>query len=232
MKAYYIHVGGDQKGPMTLEELLKSGIQGDTQVWHSGLESWTAAKNLEELKLMFAQKVPPPFASSSSIPPAGTNIYQPTPARNKSAGRTFLKIFGSLFILGVVVFAIFIIANRNRGGSGANATYNQSKLSVGDYERTHPNEFLTATGTYKETFFGNRMKINGTVTNKASVANFKDIVIEVRYYSGTKSLIKAERFVLYEFVPAHTTKNFEWKITPPGDTETMGWDAVGGMPYF
>ena len=159
-------------------------------------------------------------------------MYQPTPARNKSAGRTFLKILGSLFILGVVVFAIFIIADRNRGGSGFKASYSESKLSLGDYERTHPIEFLTATGTYNETILGNKMKIHGSITNKATVANFKDIVIEVKYYSGTKTLIKTERFVVYDFVPAHSTKKFEWKVTPPSATETMDWDAVGGLPYF
>lgn len=232
MKAYYIHVGGEQMGPMSLEELLKSGIQGDTQVWHSGLDTWTAAKNLEELKLMFAQKAPPQFASASIIPPAGPISYQPVVTKNKSGVRTFLRIIFSLFIIGVIALAIFIISNRNRGGSSSTAAYYQSKMSVGEYERTHPNEFLTAKGTYNETFFGNKMRIQGSVTNKATVTNFKDIVIEVRYYSGTKTLIKTEQFVMYEFVPAHSTKKFEWKITPPSGTETLGWDAVGGVWYI
>jgi len=75
------------------------------------------------------------------------------------------------------------------------------------------------------------MKVHGTVTNKATLANFKDIVIEISYYSSTKTLISKERFVFYQFVPAHSKKLFEWKIKPPGGTNSMSWDAVDATPY-
>lgn len=90
---------------------------------------------------------------------------------------------------------------------------------------------MEASGTYNPTLFGNKIKIHGSVTNKATVTNFKDINIKVSYYSATNTLINTERMMLYDFVPAHTTKFFEWKIKPPGGTERMGWEAVAADAY-
>jgi hypothetical protein len=198
---------------------------------HSELETWTAAKNLDELKSLFAQKEPPPFITASMTPPPIGQTMAAPPTKKKGGRRFIWTALLLLLIISGVTFGVISFINRNRSGAGTTSNYFENKLSLADYERAHPDEFLTASGTYNETILGNKMRIQGTVTNKATVANFKDIIIEVKYYSGTKTLISTERFVLYEFVPAHSKKSFEWKIKPPGGTETMGWDAVGGVPY-
>jgi hypothetical protein len=124
------------------------------------------------------------------------------------------------------------------GGSGSSysertstETYQEKKVSVLEVERANPSSFLVADGNYNRTLFGKKLKIHGSVTNRATVANFKDITIEVIYYSGTESEIERERFVLYDFVPAHSTKSFEWKIKPPSGTNTIGWNAINAVSY-
>lgn len=237
MKEYYIHDGTDQKGPMTLEDLLKSGINGETLVWYEGLEGWTPAKNLEELQLLFERKSPPPFeqpppAFTTTPPSHSGNIPSPDPAKKSSGRRIYRKAIAFFLTIAGIVFVIFVLERQNIGrGQTSRATYSESKMSVVDYERSHPAEFLDADGTYNPTLFGNKMKVHGTVTNKATVANFKDIVIKVAYYSATKTLINTEQFVLYEYVPAHSKKSFEWKIKPPGGTNSMSWDAINATPY-
>lgn len=58
MNYYYVHKG-KKKGPFSLNEIYKKDIKEDTLVWHSGLEDWIKAVNLEELKVMFKVNPPP-----------------------------------------------------------------------------------------------------------------------------------------------------------------------------
>ncbi len=219
---------------MSLENLLKSGINGNTLIWHYGLSDWTPARNLEELKPLFDQK-PPAFEAVQPpplpVPPPPFSGANSIPQKRSGFGRRIGKAIVFLLITAGILFSIFIYNMQNRGGYASHAAYSENKISVGDYERMHPAEFLDATGTYNETLFGNKIKVHASVTNRATVANFKDIVIEVSYYSATKTLINTERFVLYEYVPAHSQKDFEWKIKPPGGTNTISWDAVDAKPY-
>jgi hypothetical protein len=62
MKQYYIHDGQNEKGPFHFEELQSQSLGKETPVWCEGLESWTIAGNLDELKELFNKKItPPPF---------------------------------------------------------------------------------------------------------------------------------------------------------------------------
>ena len=50
---YWVHIGGLQRGPMTLDELIGLGITRETYVWRVGLKDWVQAKDLDELSGYF-----------------------------------------------------------------------------------------------------------------------------------------------------------------------------------
>lgn len=56
---YFIHINGQQRGPLTVDELRAEGITSDTMVWRAGLPNWIAASELPELAVIFQQ---PPFS--------------------------------------------------------------------------------------------------------------------------------------------------------------------------
>ncbi len=60
--------------------------------------------------------------------------------------------------------------------------------------------------------------IYGTITNSATIAKFKDVVLTVTYYSQTETAIESKDFTFYEFYNPNSTSNFELKVYPP---ETM-----------
>lgn len=80
-KKYYIHDGFDKKGPYSLEELKSIEIQKHTLILHDGINNWTEAGNLYELKNIFPetlspttinltkeiQKVPPTLPQTTNI---------------------------------------------------------------------------------------------------------------------------------------------------------------------
>lgn len=53
MRTYYFYSGSERKGPYTLNEIRSKDLTGDTLVWHDGIENWTKAKELDELKDLF-----------------------------------------------------------------------------------------------------------------------------------------------------------------------------------
>jgi hypothetical protein len=64
---YYIHKAGSQQGPYSIDELQKFEIDRITMVWHEGMEDWTQAQNIDELKGLF-KSVPPPLSSPTPPP--------------------------------------------------------------------------------------------------------------------------------------------------------------------
>ncbi len=50
---YFLKEGGDEVGPLTLDQLKCRRMKTDTQVWFAGLEEWTTADEVHELKELF-----------------------------------------------------------------------------------------------------------------------------------------------------------------------------------
>jgi hypothetical protein len=69
MKKFYIHNGTEQMGPFDVDELKARDIHSDTPIWHEGLENWTTASQVEELKNILKNSSPPPFTQQTSSPP-------------------------------------------------------------------------------------------------------------------------------------------------------------------
>lgn len=53
MKKYYINNGEQNLGPFDLKDLKSKGIDRDTLVWFFGLEHWSRARSIPELKELF-----------------------------------------------------------------------------------------------------------------------------------------------------------------------------------
>ena len=55
---YFIKDGDSESGPFTLKQLKFKSIQKTTPVWFAGLEDWTNASQVYELKELFVIKAP------------------------------------------------------------------------------------------------------------------------------------------------------------------------------
>ena len=67
MKKYFLHNGTTHEGPFDIEEL--KGITGDTPVWFDGLDDWTTADKVAELKdlIKAAPQIKKPAISKAFI---------------------------------------------------------------------------------------------------------------------------------------------------------------------
>lgn len=82
MEYYYVE-NGVQFGPFSIEELKLKPLKESTLIWHDGLEDWTEAKKVEELKSYFVNKTPPRIPKAKQTTPPSPNFSQSSHANVK-----------------------------------------------------------------------------------------------------------------------------------------------------
>ncbi len=64
---YFLKEGPDEIGPLTLDQLKRRPVTNDTPVWFAGLEEWTAADEIHELKELFITSPSRSWFSNSKL---------------------------------------------------------------------------------------------------------------------------------------------------------------------
>ncbi len=88
MKKYFIHNGNNQESPFDIEELKLKGVSENTPIWYEGIDDWTTANNVDELKGVLKKATPPPFSITN-------------PKKKKGYGLAFVIV---LIIILVIIF--------------------------------------------------------------------------------------------------------------------------------
>jgi hypothetical protein len=222
---YFIHEGQAQAGPFTYDELKIKGIRPSTPIWREGLAEWVEASQLPELGGLLAS-APPPFQPKSSSSPSYTPAAS-TSGAEKSGFRVgkFLGIGGILFII-LLVALYFNNQSHNKYGAS-----NVPSVPFLDSEHNHPDWFLATGGTYKQNFWGTKEEINGTITNKATHTNYKDVRVKVEFLSQTKTVISSQEYVVYQYVPYGSTQTFTLNLPKPAATASVSMGVVSATYY-
>lgn len=233
MKKYFLHNGTEQQGPFDLDDLKAKKINKDTSIWYDGLPEWTTAEKIDELKEILKSSTPPPFGTKQSAPPPinkqttqQTQTATAQPKKKSKIGRTILiVVIAIVIVIAVVVGGLVVIDNMNNDDSEKNS-YQEQVMTIEEIERSQPTNFLSASGTYEENFWGNKFTVNCEITNKATVATYKDAVIRITYYSKTKTELWSKDYTVYETFPPTSTKTVELKIDNYKDVSYLDWDVI------
>ncbi len=105
------------------------------------------------------------------------------------------------------------------------ASDEEQKMALRQQEKENPIQFLSSTGTYRKNFF-ERFVVDGTISNTATVATYKDVVLEVRFYSRTETLLDTKQYTIYEYYPPGSRKTFNLKMYAAAGTSKIGWKIV------
>lgn len=221
MKRYYLHNGSENIGPFDLEDLRRHQITKDAPIWYEGIEDWKNAGEIEELKSILIV-VPPAFIRKDILEGAILDSPSTTAKKKKSslAWRT-VKIF--LFALLSVLSIVFIMSIIDRISSNQSPEPYPIEMTVREKEVMFPTGYLDAGGSYKPNFLGEKLKIDGYIENNATLTTYKDIVIEITYYSKTNTPLRTVYHTVYEFIPPSSKKSFQLKIENYNNIESLGW---------
>jgi len=134
---------------------------------------------------------------------------------------------------GILLFNEF---QKNKGSgyssSGSNyegvnsSSYQEEKMSIEEKEQAYPTDFLEADGTYRENIWGDKLKVNGTIENSATVATYKDATVRITYFSKTGTDLGSEDYIIWDIFTPHSTKKFTLKIKNYSNVNSIGWEVI------
>jgi hypothetical protein len=129
-------------------------------------------------------------------------------------------------LLFIVFFPlIYSCSGNSKKATADNEDYQKTRNALKIKEEKNPKTFLLVNGDYKKNLIGQTV-IKGNVTNKASVAIFKDIDVNLFFYSKTKALLETDKETVFEVLHPGETKSFKTKYFAPKGTDSVGFNVV------
>ena len=105
-------------------------------------------------------------------------------------------------------------------------SYKLNKQSLLKKELKNPQNFLVVEGHDRRNVLGQTV-VKGTITNKATVAVFKDVTIKLSFYSKTRALLETDKETEFEVLQPGESKNFKTKYFAPKGTDSVALEVLG-----
>ncbi len=132
-------------------------------------------------------------------------------------------------ITALVFAAAFVLAACNSSDTNTGASsdkYEQTKEKLEETEKKNPARFLTVTGHDKKNLIGQTV-VKGTLNNKATIAIYKDVQIQLSYYSKTGALLQEDKETIFETVAPGRSADFKSKSFTPKGTDSVVLKVIG-----
>lgn len=130
------------------------------------------------------------------------------------------------FVL-IILAATFLFAcNENDSAHNKKESYELTKKALLSKEQKDPTTFISISGHNKKNIVGQTV-VRGTLTNKASIAVFKDVDIKLSFYSKTKALLETDKETIFEILEPGESKDFKTKYFAPKGTDSVGLQVLG-----
>ena len=135
------------------------------------------------------------------------------------------KIFVLLTFVSIVLFSCSTESDGKKATKEKDS-YEATKESLGEKETKNPQNFLTVSGHNKKNIIGQTV-VKGIVTNKATVASYKDVDVKLDFYSKTGTLLETDKETVYEIIAPGQSKNFKTKYFAPKGTDSVALAVTG-----
>ena len=126
----------------------------------------------------------------------------------------------------VCLSALFLLSCNSESAVKENESYNETKTSLKKKEEKNPPAFIIVKGNSKKNIVGQTV-VKGTLVNKASVATFKDVDIQLTFYSKTKALLETDKETIYQILNPGESQQFKTKYFAPKGTDSVGLKVLG-----
>lgn len=129
------------------------------------------------------------------------------------------------------LFFLALIAIAMLQSCGSGSSYQEKVQTIEEMERSEPLSFLGISGKFEENFWGDEINIEAEVSNSATVASYKDIVVRVSYYTKTNTLLGSEDFTVYEVFKPNTIKKVALNVTKYKNVKALNLEIISAIPY-
>jgi hypothetical protein len=228
MRKYFIHNGQSELGPFDFEQIKTMQLKGETPIWYEGLQIWTVANNVEELKSILNTTIMPPkfenFPQQNINPPIFSkpsfeNSQNFVPKKKK----TLRNVLIGIGVVAVLFFSLVIYASINTDPSyDENGEFISSEnMDNQDSERDRINAELTeknrsyrnnieqyvgaSTNQYTYDTFGGISNLDIIVTNNTEYL-LNEVNVNIDYIKDNGGIYKTEIVTIYN-IPAKQDKS-------------------------
>ncbi len=105
-------------------------------------------------------------------------------------------------------------------------SYEKVKETLKQKEKKNPVLFLSVVNKDKHNLIGQTV-IKGKVTNNAKVCSYKDVLLEVSFYSKTGTLLEKGNETVYDEIGPGRSADFKFKNFTPKGTDSVVIKVVG-----
>ncbi|MEP6594387.1 MAG: FxLYD domain-containing protein [Ginsengibacter sp.] len=128
------------------------------------------------------------------------------------------KSFVFLFVSSIILFACN--SNDAKKALTEKENYELTKKNLRDKEIKNPQIFLSVAGSNKHNLVGQTV-VKGIVVNKATVAVYKDVDVQLEFYSKTGTLLETDKETVYETIHPGQSKSFKTKYFAPRGSDSV-----------
>ena len=133
-------------------------------------------------------------------------------------------------IIPALIFVSFVFAacggDDKADDTKSKDNYEQTRETMEQTEKKDPKRFLSVEGDERKNLIRQTV-VKGTITNKATVASFKDIDVELSFYSETGALLLKDHEVVYKVVGPNSSESFKYKTYAPKGTDSVVMKIAG-----
>lgn len=231
MKKYFIHNGQSEIGPFDFEQLKTMQLKNETPVWFEGLQNWTTANNIDELKTIIScTTLPPKFENfiqqnSNINPPLFSKpIYENNQNNIPKKNKTLRNVLIGIGFLGVIIIGLMFFAmaksdenyKQNHEYSSVdttaialdteNTTINNELTEKNRTYRNNIEEYVVSnTNQYSYDELGGISNLDIIVTNNTEYS-LDEVNVAVDYVKDNGGIYKTEIVTIYN-IPAKQDKS-------------------------
>ena len=231
MRKYFIHNGETENGPFDIEQLKSMQIKSEMPIWYEGLQNWTVAGNVEELKaIIISTSTPPKFENFTQ---QNSNVHPPSFRKTNfetnqniepKKSKTLRNVLIGVGVLAIVFIGLLIATNSSEPTYYENGEFidvDSSAASVVDEERNRINEELTIknrnyrnnieqyvvanTNRYTYNELGGISNLDIIVTNNTEYL-LDEVNVNIDYIKDNGGIYKSEIVTIYN-IPAKQDKS-------------------------
>ena len=100
-------------------------------------------------------------------------------------------------------------------------SYQKATEMLQQKETKNPVAFLSVGSSDKHNLIGQTV-IKGTINNNAKMCTYKDVQLELSFFSKTGALLQKEKETIYDLISPGSSADFKTKYFAPKGTDSVG----------
>lgn len=140
----------------------------------------------------------------------------------------------------LIIFLIILIAacgqtnssikeNSSFSNSSHEKTPEELRQELLMKEKQNPITYLKQQSTWRRNLIGETV-LEGTISNIATLANFKDVILDVTWLTKTQTKLKSEKYAVYEYIGAGKSITYKIKANAPSSTGGVQIEIASATP--